>query len=93
METARTKLWIIGPRDDLPKDDDPWEPWFDKAFSMIVEARTEADARRIAHENCMCRDETSLHDRGVYLDPRYSECTELSPTGQERLVMAEFETA
>jgi hypothetical protein len=88
-----TKLWIIGPREDLPAGDNPWEPWFDKCFGMIVEASTEQAARRIAHDNCVCKDETELHDRGVYMDPKYTDCRELCPVGTERLVMAEFEMA
>lgn len=93
MGIAGTKLWILGPRDDLPAGDNPWEPWFDKCFGMIVEARTENDARRIAHANCTCKDNTTLRDLGAYLDPAYTTCCELTPIGEERLIMTDFEMA
>jgi hypothetical protein len=91
MDDVGTKLWILSPRDDLAGGDDPWKPWFDKCFGIIVEARTEANARQVAHANCTCKDQTILRDLGVYLDPKYTTCRELTPIGEERLIMAEFE--
>ena len=93
MATVGTKFWILLPREDLAPGDDPWEPWFDKCFGLIVEARTESAARKIAHENCVSTDDTVLYERGVYLDSRYTTCVELVPTGEERVVMADFQDA
>lgn len=87
------KLWILGPREDLAANDNPWEPWFDKCFGVIVEATGEDDARRIAHANCVATDETTLRDRRVFLDSKYTDCRELRPIGEERLIMADFRGA
>jgi hypothetical protein len=87
------KIWILAPRDDLPSDDDPWEPRFDKCFGLIVEAGTEDEARAIANTSCVCSDETTLRDRRVFLDPKYTTCVELRPIGKSRLVMADFKPA
>ncbi|MGO9913727.1 MAG: hypothetical protein ACLQIB_03300, partial [Isosphaeraceae bacterium] len=70
--SSSTKLWILEPRRDLTSGDNPWSPWFDKCFGMIVEAASEASARSIAHANCVQTDETRLRDRRAYLEPRYS---------------------
>ena len=92
-DVVTTKLWILEPREDLPADDNPWEPWFNRCFGIIVEAATEDRARAIAHENCTCKDQWILRDKRAFIDPRYTTCTELRPSGQDRFVMATFEEA
>ena len=47
------KLWLLRPREDLPYDKDPWEPWYDKAFGFVVRAETEERARAIGQESGM----------------------------------------
>jgi len=42
-------LWLLRPREDLPVEDNPWEPWYDKAFGFVVRAKTEAIARQLAN--------------------------------------------
>jgi len=88
-----TKIWILQPRQDLPRGDDPWEPWFDRCFGIIAEAVTEGDARNIAHDNCVCTDQTILRDRRVFLDPKYTTCAELVPCGQNRFIMGNYRPA
>ena len=39
------KLWILMPKENLNKGDDPWNPWYDKCFGMIIRAKTEEEAR------------------------------------------------
>ncbi len=45
------KLWILTPVKGLDKKDNPWEPWYDKAFGFVVRAETEEEAREFAHSN------------------------------------------
>jgi hypothetical protein len=85
-----TAIWILEPRTDLPENDDPWKPWFNRCFGMAVEASAEQEAREIAHEKCVCCDQTILRDRRVFLDSRYTTCVELRPTGQSRLILADY---
>jgi len=90
---ASTALWILEPRHDLAEDDNPWEPFFDRCFGIVVEAGDEQAARAIGHASCVGTDETILRDRRVFLDPKYTTCVELNPSGQERLIMASFQFA
>lgn len=66
-----------------PLADEPWEPWYDKAFGFVVVAPDELTARRIASEDC--------GDEGpaAWLDPEQSQCI---PLDQEEagVVMRDF---
>jgi hypothetical protein len=44
-------LWLLRPVENLPIDDNPWDPWYDKAFGFVILAETEADARALADKN------------------------------------------
>jgi hypothetical protein len=88
-----TALWILEPRDDLTDEDNPWKPWFDRCFGLVVEAEDEQSARSLAHENCVATDRTILKDRCVFLDPKYTTCVNLTPSGHKRVVMTNFQLA
>lgn len=93
------KLWLLLPRTDLNKDDNPWEPWYDKAIGFVVRADTEVDARRIA--NTHGGDETGLIRRDVYrtggdpwLTANWSTCEELAACeGEAGLVLRDYSAA
>lgn len=93
------KLWILRPVEGLDKKDNPWEPWYDKAFGFVIRAETEEDAREFAHSGA------GDENRGEFLstktantnqpwkDAKYSTCTELLPEGEAGVVMLDFATA
>jgi hypothetical protein len=93
------KLWLLRPADGLAKNDDPWEPWYEKAFGFVVRAETEAEARDMAHA------EAGDENRGMFLgrktadtnepwkNAKYSTCTELLPNGAAEVVMKDFASA
>ena len=93
------KLWILRPVDGLAKNDDPWEPWYNKALGFVVRAETEAEARAMAHA------EAGDENRGMFLcrktadtnepwkNAKYSTCTELLPEGTAEVVMQDFARA
>ena len=93
------KLWILEPVDNLPADDNPWNPWFDKSFGFVVRANTENEARKLAHDNA--GDENRGEFLGKrkantvtpWLDPRYSTCIELTGDGKCRVLMQDFARA
>lgn len=78
------KFWLLRPVENLPDNDDPWNPWYDKVFGFVVRANDEQQAREIAQENA------GDEQRGIFLglriantttpwlDPKYSTCVELS---------------
>lgn len=84
------KLWELRPI-DFPNDysgpKDPWNPWYDKAFGMIVRAETEAQAREIASENCW--------DEGAkaWLNTTFSTCSELLQDGPVEVIMLDGHSA
>ena len=81
------KLWKLEPRDiylrDEPNPDNPWRPWYDKMFKVIVRAEDEESARRWA--NHVGGEETIDHQ--PWLDAKYSTCEELLPDGEEGLII------
>ena len=93
------KLWLLRPMDGLAKNDNPWKPWYDKAFGFVVRAETEDEARSLAHADA------GDENRGTFLggkiadtnqpwkDAKYSTCVELLPEGAAEVVMKDFARA
>ncbi|MHC4620581.1 MAG: hypothetical protein ACYTEQ_22770 [Planctomycetota bacterium] len=80
------KLWLLRPHEDLPDDNNPWEPWYDKCFGMVVRAATENEARAMAQGV----DESGDYEedmRGAWLDSTLSTCTELTAEGEPGVVI------
>jgi hypothetical protein len=91
------KLWILRP---IEKDgDNPWNPWYDKAFGFVVRAETEEDARAMA--NADAGDENRGEFMGSkiadtktpWLDPKYSTCEPLTADGSAGVMMQDFKSA
>lgn len=95
------KLWLLKAREDLPLKNDPWEPWYDKVFTMVVRAETEEEARRVGDENAgeendeerakqPSREARDVLGRRVavkpWLDAGLSTCEELRADGEAGLV-------
>lgn len=90
------KIWLLRPMEGLGKKDNPWEPWYDKAFGFVVRAETEEQAREFAHAGA------GDENRGEFLstktantnqpwkEAKYSICTELLPDGEAGVVMQDF---
>ena len=93
------KLWILRPIEDLPDNDNPWEPWYDKSFGFVVRAKTEKEAREYADGNA------GDENRGKFLsqktadtkepwkDDKYSTCIELTKTGEIGVIITDFARA
>lgn len=93
------KIWLLRPVDGLAKNDNPWEPWFEKAFGFVVRADSEAEARLLAHA------EGGDENRGEFLfgktsettqpwmDVKYSTCVELTAEGASEVVLVDFRQA
>lgn len=89
-------LYILHPRSDLPEDDNPWEPWFDKTFVLVVRAKNEAEARLIANEHSGSEVWEPLDREGtrkLWLDPKYTTCEPLDHDGEPGLVIQDFAAA
>lgn len=94
---TESKLWLLRPVECSPEDD-PWEPWFDKAFGFVVRAETEEKARKLANESG--GDEIGEIRHSAYrtggnpwLDEKYSTCTILYTYGEEGVVIRDFMAA
>ena len=93
------KLWLLRPVDGLKNNDNPWEPWYDKAFGFVVRAETEEEARALAHAYAGEENSgTFLGDKiadttNPWLDATYSTCVELRPAGSAEVVMMDFQSA
>jgi len=92
------KLCLLKPRENLPEDDNPWNPWYDKAVGFVVRAADSTQARALA--NKAGGDETGPTSHSVYhhggdawLHPKYSTCEELIAEGPEGVVLRDFRGA
>ena len=93
------KLWVLRPKENLTEGDNPWDPWYDKAFGFIVSASSEQDARLIAHENAgdenrgrfLCKEIPKT--TSPWLDEKYSTCVELEPLQEGGMIMQDFRSA
>ena len=84
------KLWLLEARRDLPETDDPWKPWYDTNFGLVVRAPTEEQARKLAQH--VAADE-SRNAKKPWLHASYSRCEELTVDGDEAVVLIEHWSA
>lgn len=83
------KLWILKPKQSLEKNDNPWEPWYDKNHGFVIRAESENDARKIAH-NEAGDENNSKFSKEPWLDSKYSSCDVLLEDGEAGLIMEEY---
>lgn len=88
------KLWILRPVETQLKFD-PWLPWYDKSFGFVIRAKTEIEARNIAHDNGGDENYMRYQDNDIkpWLDSNYSTCLELTKKGETGLIMLDFHSA
>lgn len=85
-------LWILEPKPGLTADNNPWVPWHNKMFSLVVRADTDREARKIAHEHG--QDENNeLLAVSPWLDETYSSCKLLLHAGPTGLIIANIKSA
>jgi len=78
------KFYILRPIEGLLDDENPWEPWYDKCFGMVVAAKSPNEARKVATENSS----SETDDRETcWSDPRYSTCKELKLPKESELII------
>jgi len=90
------KLFELRPKKNLPYNDNPWKPWYDKVFGFIVRAETEAEARKYADVNAREENigeflgEKMSETKHPWLDENYSTCIEMNSDGNAGVIMLEF---
>lgn len=92
-------LWLLRPRDFLPADDNPWNPWYDKCFGFVIRADSEGEARELA--NVFGGDENRgeflnkkvAKTTSPWLDEEYSTCDEVPDIGPSRIIMQDNRAA
>jgi hypothetical protein len=45
-------IWLLKPKEFLADEDNPGDPWFDKAFGFVISAETEEIARELCGFRC-----------------------------------------
>lgn len=81
--------------------DDPWEPWYDKAFGFVIRAKSEEKARELA--NGHAGDENRGHSivlgktiattKNPWLSSEHSICEILTNDGPEEEIIRDFNAA
>jgi hypothetical protein len=80
-------LWLLTARKDLPEDDNPWDPWYEKCHEMVVRAPNGIMARHIASENA------GDEGKDAWIDRRYSTCESLLVDGESELIICHYREA
>ena len=80
------ELWILGAREGLPKDANPWLPVYDKNRGFIIAAETEQRARELADQHAA--DEN--RDGNPWLNEKLSTCRRLTAGAEEMVIMSDF---
>ena len=78
------KIWILTPIENLNAEDDPWEPWYDKCFGMVIVAEDETTAREIAQSEGL---DEKVGRQTPWMEPKYTTCDELTIDKYQGLVM------
>ena len=84
------KLWLLRPAEGLEKGDNPWEPWFDKCFGMVVRAESKERARKIAQDHAA---DEKIEETIPWRDEKYSICAELQQEGEVGVIIEDFASA
>jgi hypothetical protein len=91
------KVFHLFPKESI-EGENPWEPWYDKAFGFVIRAENEQEARKIANENG--GDEVGEVSNNVYrtggdpwLNPNFSECITLSCDGKKGVIIKDLRSA
>ncbi len=65
-------------------DTEPWKPAYDRVHSFVIRAENEMHAREIASRN--------RGDEGpvAWLNPEFSTCNEILPTGKASVIASDF---
>ena len=93
------KIWLLQPNVILPKGENPWDPWYDKAFGFVVRAESEELARELAtaEQGDEGRGEffnsKIANTRTPWADPKYSTCKELPQDGDAGVIIRDFASA
>ena len=70
------KLWLLRPIQGI--NPNPWEPWYDKPFGLVIAAKTESEARHMADDQTDWDFDASYRDdMGVWKNPNFASCIEL----------------
>jgi hypothetical protein len=95
------KLWLLRPRDDLPAERgvNPWEPWYDKCFGMVIRAESETAARLLAGRqresfgNYVSWENACDEGGAAWVSEKFSTCVELSVDGDAEVIMRDIASA
>ena len=93
------KLWLLRPIDtkhDIlilngERFQNPWIPWYNRCFGMIVRAETKEDARLFADTNSA--DEAIGKLPNPWINPLLTNCDELMAEGIETVIMQDIKQA
>lgn len=86
MNKILNKTWHLKAKEDLPVEDDPWEPWYGKCHAMVIVAPDEETAR------CLAQTVACEEGPNAWIDSRYSTCEQIE-VGETHIVVQEVRGA
>ena len=90
------KLWLLRPTETLKEHDNPWKPWYNKAFGFVIRAETGKEARETAHANAGDENRGEFLGSRIantinpWLDSKYSTCVKLTYKGNSEIILEDF---
>lgn len=93
-------IYLVRPKEDRPEKDnrgvDPWSPWYDKCFGMVIKTETKKEAREIAQENSKAEEPRSWEENpeseNVWMDEKLVEVVEVENL-DNRLILQDVRMA
>lgn len=73
------KLWLL-----KPKNDEHWDPGYDKAHGFVIRADSERQARELAASKA------GYEGKEAWFRPQYSTCFELTVEGPAGVILRDF---
>lgn len=85
-------IWLLQPRNNLKKGDNPWDPWYDKCFGFVIRAKDEKSAREYADANAGGENFGGFLGKQLIMihpwrDSNYSTYTQLAGEGEEGILI------
>ena len=87
------ELYILKPIENLPDGDNPWNPWFDKCYGMVIRAKNEKSARNHADKKAGDENRGEFLNKKIsntkhpWLDKKYTTCEILSSDGKNGIII------
>jgi hypothetical protein len=84
-------LWLLRPKEGISPD--PWQPWYNRCFGMVIRAGSEAEARMLIEKYTGSEFSPYGNGKNPWLSSDTSTCVPLDADGPDEVIMTDVESA